>query len=129
MEYAMLYEHKVSRYVLNLWTVRRKSTSISQKDFMVKGTRRVMHRMLTNLHHYLCEYGSLLGKRNSEREQRDTRSGFMEQNVLYTVRMNSNTSARATIASVGGSWDSVHRALQDESLHPSCGYSTKSRCI
>lgn len=75
-------------------------------------------RMFSNLHHNLCEYGSLRGNRHSEGRPRVTRTPRMEQNVLDTVRRNPSASVRAVATAVGESRNSVHRVLQREGLHP-----------
>ena len=43
------------------------------------------HRMFSNLHHNLSEYGSLRSNRQSEGRPRVTRTPNMEQNALDTV--------------------------------------------
>ncbi|GFV56939.1 hypothetical protein TNCV_1869801 [Trichonephila clavipes] len=59
--------------------------------------------MFTNLHHNLCEYGSLRGNRHGEGGPRITRTPSTEHNVLDTVRKNLSTRLREIAGTVDGS--------------------------
>ena len=76
------------------------------------------HWMFSNLHHNLCEYGSLRGNKYSEGGPRVNLTPRMEENVLDTIRRNPSASVRAVATDFEGSRTSVHRVLKHESLHP-----------
>ncbi|GFW25741.1 hypothetical protein TNCV_1310021 [Trichonephila clavipes] len=103
-EYESFYEHRTRRYAPDLRIGRRKCTNSrnieSQKVSLQRNSPN--HCMLTNLHHNLCEYGSLRRSRQSVGRPRVTRTASMEQNVLDTVRRNLSTSVRDVIAAVEG---------------------------
>lgn len=75
-------------------------------------------RVFSNVHHNLCEDGSLRGSRRSAGRPRVARTPAMEENVLDVVERNPRSSIRGVAAAVRRSRNTVHRVLQAESLYP-----------
>ncbi len=73
-------------------------------------------RVFSNVHHNLCEYGSLRVSRKNPGRSRMTRTPSMEQNVLDAVDRNPSTRIRAIAAAVRDSRRTVHRVFQAEFL-------------